>query len=93
MDLPIVFDPEFAAGERDMPFRWDDEYGARFGVLRRDDPFGEFHGLRLAAEVSGHPVVNRHRRLAPYRRIAVWQVNAPCSDLNRYGLTWGSPRS
>jgi carotenoid cleavage dioxygenase len=24
-----------------MPFRWDDDYGARFGVLRRDDPFGQ----------------------------------------------------
>jgi carotenoid cleavage dioxygenase len=24
-----------------MPYRWDDDYGARLGVLRRDDPFGE----------------------------------------------------
>ncbi len=23
-----------------MPYRWSDEYGARFGVMRRDDPFG-----------------------------------------------------
>ena len=28
-------------GRRDMPYRWDDNYGARLGVLRRDDPFGE----------------------------------------------------
>lgn len=42
MDLPIVFDMDIAAGGRkDMPYRWDDEYGARLGVLRRDDPFGE----------------------------------------------------
>ncbi|WP_110917390.1 carotenoid oxygenase family protein, partial [Mycolicibacterium holsaticum] len=27
--------------ETDMPYRWDDNYGARFGVLRRDDPHGE----------------------------------------------------
>ena len=39
MDLPIVFNVEGATGG--MPFRWDDNYGARFGVLRRDDPFGE----------------------------------------------------
>jgi carotenoid cleavage dioxygenase len=42
MDLPIVFDINIAvSGEKDMPYRWDDEYGARLGVLRRDDPFGE----------------------------------------------------
>ncbi|MDX1885903.1 carotenoid oxygenase family protein [Mycolicibacterium sp. 120270] len=42
MDLPIVFDLEIAmASGSDMPYRWDDDYGARLGVLRRDDPFGE----------------------------------------------------
>ena len=41
MDLPIVFNLDVALkGEGDMPYRWDDDYGARFGVLRRDDPFG-----------------------------------------------------
>ncbi len=37
MDLPIVFNIDGGG----MPFRWDDDYGARLGVLRRDDPFGE----------------------------------------------------
>lgn len=42
MDLPVVFDSDVAAsGRGDMPFRWNDDYGARFGVLRRDDPFGQ----------------------------------------------------
>ncbi|MEV3903113.1 carotenoid oxygenase family protein [Mycobacterium sp. NPDC050551] len=40
MDLPVVFDLDIAI-RGDMPFRWDDAYGARFGVLRRDDPFGK----------------------------------------------------
>ncbi|MEO3758495.1 carotenoid oxygenase family protein [Mycobacterium sp. B14F4] len=41
MDLPIVFNLDAAlSGEGDMPYRWDDDYGARLGVLRRDDPFG-----------------------------------------------------
>ncbi|BBZ30696.1 retinal pigment epithelial membrane protein [Mycolicibacterium madagascariense] len=39
MDLPIVFDVD-AAASGDMPFRWSDTYGARLGVLRRDDPHG-----------------------------------------------------
>ena len=42
MDLPIVFDLDIAMrGNDEMPYRWDDDYGARFGLLRRDDPFGE----------------------------------------------------
>ncbi len=42
MDLPIVFNLEVAMrGDRDMPYRWDDNYGARLGVLRRDDPYGQ----------------------------------------------------
>lgn len=41
MDLPIVFNLDIALkGESDMPYRWDDNYGARLGVMRRDDPFG-----------------------------------------------------
>jgi carotenoid cleavage dioxygenase-like enzyme len=41
MDLPMVFKVDIATnGKRDMPYRWDDNYGARLGVLRRDDPFG-----------------------------------------------------
>ena len=42
MDLPIVFKLDVAINNPgDMPYRWDDDYGARLGVLRRDDPFGE----------------------------------------------------
>jgi carotenoid cleavage dioxygenase-like enzyme len=42
MDLPVVFDLDMAVqGKGNMPYRWDDSYGARLGVLRRDDPFGE----------------------------------------------------
>ena len=41
MDLPIVFNIDIAvSGSGDMPYRWEDDYGARLGVLRRDDPFG-----------------------------------------------------
>jgi carotenoid cleavage dioxygenase len=30
-----------------MPYRWDDSYGARLGVLRRDDPFGEVRWFEI----------------------------------------------
>lgn len=34
MDLPVVFDFELAM-KGSMPYRWDDEYGARVGVMPR----------------------------------------------------------
>jgi carotenoid cleavage dioxygenase-like enzyme len=48
MDLPIVFNLDIAInGRGDMPYRWDDGYGARFGVLRRDDPFGQIRWFEI----------------------------------------------
>lgn len=48
MDLPIVFKLDIALkGEHDMPYRWDDSYGARLGVLRRDDPYGEIRWFEI----------------------------------------------
>jgi carotenoid cleavage dioxygenase len=46
MDLPIVFNMELA-GSGDMPYRWDDAYGARLGVMRRDDPFGPIRWFEI----------------------------------------------
>ena len=47
MDLPVVFNLDIAInGRGDMPYRWDDGYGARFGVLRRDDPSVRSAGSR-----------------------------------------------
>ncbi|WP_343603130.1 carotenoid oxygenase family protein [Mycobacterium sp.] len=48
MDLPVVFDIGLAlAGEPAMPYRWDDDYGARLGVLSRDDPFGPLRWVEI----------------------------------------------
>ncbi len=48
MDLPIVFNIDIALrGKGDMPYRWDDNYGARFGIMRRDDPFGEIRWFQI----------------------------------------------
>jgi carotenoid cleavage dioxygenase-like enzyme len=60
MDLPIVFNLDVASsGERDMPYRWDDTYGARLGVLRRDDPFGEVRWFEIDPCYVFH-VANAH---------------------------------
>jgi carotenoid cleavage dioxygenase-like enzyme len=43
MDLPLLFNLDVALTQphqRDLPYRWDDNHGARLGLLRRDDPYG-----------------------------------------------------
>lgn len=45
MDLPVVFDLDLAM-KGGMPYRWDDDYGARIGVMARTAP----------GEVASHPV-------------------------------------
>ena len=48
LDLPVVFDLELARGPvATMPFTWQPEYGARLGVLRRDDPHGALRWLDI----------------------------------------------
>ncbi|HET7740063.1 MAG TPA: carotenoid oxygenase family protein [Mycobacterium sp.] len=60
MDLPIVFSMDVAMnGEGDMPYRWDDSYGARLGVLSRDDPFGEVRWFEIDPCYVFH-VANAH---------------------------------
>ncbi|MER6845121.1 carotenoid oxygenase family protein [Streptomyces platensis] len=43
MDLPAVVDRSHPG----MPYQWNPEYGARLGVLRRDDPYGEVRWLPI----------------------------------------------
>jgi carotenoid cleavage dioxygenase len=35
-DLPVVFDLDMVARGAPMPYRWDDDYGARVGIMPRD---------------------------------------------------------
>ncbi len=48
MDLPLVFRLDIARNSsRDLPYRWSDDYGARLGVLRRDDPYGPIRWFEI----------------------------------------------
>jgi carotenoid cleavage dioxygenase-like enzyme len=55
MDLPVVFDMTLAAGGT-MPYRWDDGYGARLGVLRRADPYGVVRWFEIDPCYVFHPL-------------------------------------
>jgi carotenoid cleavage dioxygenase len=69
MDLPVIFDLEKAmTGAPGMPYNWTPQYGARLGVLRRDDPYGAvrwfdiepcyvFHTLNAHDSADGNHLV------------------------------------
>ena len=92
MDLPIVFNLDVAMkGEGDMPYRWDDAYGARLGVMRRDDPFGEvrwfeidpcyvFHVANAHDSVDGKTIV-----LQAIRYPELWRDNG---GFDADGVLW-----
>ncbi|HET6334589.1 MAG TPA: carotenoid oxygenase family protein, partial [Polyangiales bacterium] len=49
MDLPVVFDLDMVANGYTMPFRWDDNYGARIGVMRRDGDGKDLKWIEIPA--------------------------------------------
>lgn len=94
MDLPIVFNLDIAMrGEGDMPYRWDDSYGARLGVLRRDDPFGEIRWFEVDPCYVFH-VANAHETsdgkaivLQAVRYAELWRDNGGF-DANAVMWSW-----
>jgi carotenoid cleavage dioxygenase-like enzyme len=83
LDLPLVFDLGVALArpyERDLPYRWDDRYQARLGVLRRDDPYGQLRWFDIDPCFVFH-VVNAYDTASPGRNTIVLEVL-------RYGEMW-----
>ncbi|NEW25451.1 carotenoid oxygenase family protein [Nocardia cyriacigeorgica] len=79
LDLPVTFDHEMAIGGVTMPYRWDDEYGARLGVMPRGagpvqwfdiEPCYIFH-IGNAYERDGAIVIDG-ARYRPEDFAAVW---------------------
>ncbi|MYW04559.1 carotenoid oxygenase family protein [Streptomyces sp. SID3343] len=77
MDLPVVFDLDRARAGT-MPYAWQESYGARLGVLRRDDPHGAvrwfeidpcyvFHTLNAHDEGTDRIVLHVMRRTHLYK--------------------------
>jgi carotenoid cleavage dioxygenase-like enzyme len=83
LDLPLLFNLNVALtgpSERDLPYRWDDQYRARLGVLRRDDPYGQLRWFDIDPCFVFH-VVNAHDVTAP-------GGNAIALEVLRYDEMW-----
>ncbi|GIH89976.1 carotenoid oxygenase family protein [Planobispora siamensis] len=89
LDLPVTFDMEGVG--RGLPYRWDDAYGARLGVMRRDggdggkvrwydiDPCYVFHVGNAHEDAEGRVVLDAVRYSpGSFRRI--WDEISGNSD-------------
>jgi carotenoid cleavage dioxygenase-like enzyme len=76
LDLPLLFNMRVAltgSFDRDLPYRWDDQYQARLGVLRRDDPYGQLRWFDIDPSFVFH-VVNAHDATSPGGNAIVLEV-------------------
>jgi carotenoid cleavage dioxygenase-like enzyme len=83
LDLPLLFNLGVALArpdQRDLPYRWDDQYRARLGVLRRDDPYGQLRWFDIDPCFVFH-VVNAYDAASSGRNTIVLEVL-------RYGEMW-----
>jgi carotenoid cleavage dioxygenase-like enzyme len=92
LDLPLVFNLAVALArpaERGLPYRWDDQYPARLGVLRRDDPYGQLRWFDIDPCFVFH-VVNAYSSgseivLEVLRYDEMWREN---SDFETEAALW-----
>jgi carotenoid cleavage dioxygenase len=56
MDLPVVFDLESALTGKGFPYKWDDDYGARLGVMPRGGSAAEISWVEIDPCYIFHPM-------------------------------------
>jgi len=99
LDLPVVFDLQ-AALKGTMPFKWDDDYGARIGVMPRNgkgaelrwfevEPCYIFHTMN-AHEENGAVVVDACRSSEMWREAGDMQGGGGRQTLHRFTLDLAS---
>jgi len=99
LDLPVVFDLQ-AALNGNMPFKWDDDYGARIGVMPRNgkgaevrwfevEPCYIFHTMN-AHEEGGAVVVDACRSSEMWREAGDMQGGGGRQTLHRFRLDLAS---
>lgn len=99
LDLPVVFDLQ-AALKGTMPFKWDDDYGARIGIMPRNgkgaevrwfevEPCYIFHTMN-AHEENGAVVVDACRSSEMWREAGDMQGGGGRQTLHRFRLDLAS---
>jgi carotenoid cleavage dioxygenase len=56
MDLPVLFDLEAALGGKGFPYKWNEEYGARLGVMPRGGSAAETAWVEIDPCYVFHPM-------------------------------------
>jgi hypothetical protein len=56
MDLPVVFDLESALTGKGFPYKWDDDYGARLGIMPRGGSAAEITWVEIDPCYIFHPM-------------------------------------
>ncbi|MFD0900901.1 carotenoid oxygenase family protein [Actinomadura sediminis] len=101
LDLPVVFDADLAMADVSLPFRWDDAYGARLGVMPRDaagdvrwfdvDPCYVFHVGNAHEDAAGRIVLDGVR-YAPREFTALWERIGGSADPVRAAAVFDAAR-
>ncbi|AYF79442.1 9-cis-epoxycarotenoid dioxygenase [Nocardia yunnanensis] len=84
LDLPVLFDLPSAIAGTGMPFKWSDDYRARLGVLRRDDPHGAVRWFDIEPCYIFH-TLNAHDEpdrivLYAFRYRSMWRADSQSFD-------------
>lgn len=101
MDLPVVLDFDLA-GHGGMPYRWDEEYGARLGVMSRTpgstyvrwydiDPCYVFHVGNAYEDARGHIVLDAVRYDRAGFRLAWAGIGGPMGPSGPAGVPGTDP--
>ncbi|WP_326825352.1 carotenoid oxygenase family protein [Streptosporangium sp. NBC_01756] len=88
LDLPVTFQPQLVG--KTMPYRWDDAYGARLGVMRHDQPDAPVRWFDIepcyvfhvgnAHEDAFERIVLHAVRYSPADFTAVWRMAGGGAD-------------
>ncbi|RJO78373.1 dioxygenase [Nocardia panacis] len=93
LDLPVVFRPHLVG--KTMPYQWDDDYGARLGLMRHDlpyapvrwvdiDPCFVFHIGNAHEDAAGRVILDAVR-YGPAEFAALWRTTSGTPDAEGVG--------
>jgi hypothetical protein len=77
LDLPVVFDPAEHSG---IPYRWNDSYPARIGVMRRDFPAARVQWFAIEPAYILHVTIVKYDSRGGGRTVAAMGLDRMPSE-------------